>query len=257
MEDLKKYILTDQELDTLCARDDIQNDVIEDIATFVEHSKQVCQDNTEGYRKMIEYEGDISDYTFSFAFQPYYLEDFDLALDEFVGLALGCFVDFELEYACFYEEDSDYCLAEYGLDAPEYIKAQMTEFLDRFGIFIDDLKWDFSSLYEGVSYTIHILTVTKEYLPFEEVADLFQLQKTNVPGVYLHLSEDWNDGYYHEEDTFQLREIREVLEKETFSMLKENKRTAAEVRKLHLAINNSNVVHTIYSIFDTKEEVMF
>ena len=138
MEDLKKYTLTKQELEFLCARDDIQDEVIEDIAIFIEHSKQVCQDNTEGYRKLIEFEGDISDYTFSFAFQPYYLEDFDLALDEFVGLALGCFVDFELEYACFYEEDSDYCLAEYGLDAPGYMKAQMTEFLDRFGISIDD-----------------------------------------------------------------------------------------------------------------------
>ena len=122
-------------------------------------------------------------------------------------IILGCFVEFDLEYACFYEEDNNYCLAEYGLEVPQYIEHQMAEFLSKFNMTVDELGIDDQDIYEGVSYSIHVLTVKKEYIPFEDVYKHFKLKKTAIPNTYICMCENFNDGYYYSDNLFELGDL--------------------------------------------------
>lgn len=257
MVDLKKFILTSEELDALCKPDEYLDETLEWMAFFVEHNRNEFPNHVDNYRQMIEFEDGISEFVFSFNFDAYYLDDFELGDLEFLKIILGCFVEFDLKYACFYEEDNNYCLAEYGLEVPQYIEHQMTEFLSDFNVAIDELGIDTQGIYEGVSYSIHVLTIKKEYIPFEEVYKYFNLIKTTIPNTYICICENYNDGYYYSDNLFKLGDLKEVIERIKLPVIESNKKIAKDILKLKLAINHSNVVHSIFSLFGTEEEVMF
>lgn len=255
MEDLKKFILTNEELNKIWKNDDLS--AIDYLAFFVEHSRNVVPDNVNAYKKMIEYEEGLGEEIFSFVFDTYHYDEFNLSDDEFVNIVVNCFAEYELDYAYFYEEDNEYCMAQYGVPLKEYICNQMTEFLSMYNLAVDDLPYDLSDVYEGVSYSIHIVKIIKEYIPFEKIYQLFGLTKTSIPNTYVIVNEDYHDGYYYNEHLFKLESLKKILLDSNTNILEKNIHTANKIRKLKTTINYSNMVNTFFSIFNTESEVMF
>ena len=131
---------------------------------------------------------------------------------------------------------------------PQYIEHQMAEFLSEFNVSVDELGIDTQGIYEGVSYSIHVLTIKKEYIPFEEVYKYFNLIKTTIPNKYICMCENYNDGYYYSDNLFKLGDLKEVIERINLPVIESNKKIAKDILKLKLAINHSNVVHLQYLI---------
>lgn len=258
MKDLKNYILTDEEVDEVL--DKFDDELIDSISFYIEHNQSIVEDKCESYKKFIEYESGLIEGAFSFSLNPYWImEEYDLSEVEFVNLVLNCIVKCEINCARFYEEgDDDYTMCEYGMPICEYIGSQIECFLLDNGLTKDDLNINWEYLGGSVEYSVTIIDINEEYLPFDRIADAFRLQPTEINNKYIYFYENYNDGFEYFE-AFDHDKIKDYILQHSHNLkrLEENSRLSKRVKKLKGTDSIMTPVEKIYSIKNTETEVMF
>lgn len=253
MVDLKKYISKKREINKIIAT--FKDTVVDDIIFFVKHTQLPLKDNLRGYVQMLENEYHREIFTFC---ENYWLEDFDLDSNEFAKMVLSCFVDCSIETGVFYEEeDDDFAQAEYGVTMDEYIASQLVDFLETQGLTKGDLDIHYNCLDSGCQYSIVIVKIKKEFVPFGSIAKYFNLVPTSQKDTYLTFIEDWQDGYCNSYSEFNLKKIKRVIKNAKLPIIKNNQALSKKYKKLKFVFCQNNNVDEIFKIMNTKTEVMF
>lgn len=255
MADLKKYIYKKSEVNQLVNSQGYEDTVIDDIVFFSKHNLLPLSNKSREYAMMIENEYSREIFTFC---ENYWLEDFGLDLEEITKLVLSCFVDCEIERRAFYEEDDDdFAEAEYGVSMSEYIESQFVDFLEEQGLTKNDLNVNYGYLDSCCQYSIIIVKVKKEFIPFAEIAKYFELCSTSKKDTYIAFIEDWQDGYCCSYCEFDLKELKKIIKNAKLPILESNLKLSKKYKKLKYLLGCNNTVDEIFRIMNTKTEVMF
>lgn len=255
MADLKKYIYKKSEVNQIIHAQGYEDTVIDDIVFFTKYSRLPLLNNFEGYIKMIENEYSREIFTFC---ENYWIEDFNLDSEEFTKLVLSCFVDCEIERGIFYEEgDDEFTQAEYGVSMSEYIESQFVDFLEAQGLKKNDLDIHYDCLDSCCQYSIIIVKVKKEFIPFGKIIKHFDLSPTSQKNTYIAYIEDWQDGYCQSYSEFNLKKLKRIIKNAKLPIIESNSKLSKMYKKLNYLLGCNTNVDEIFRIMNTKTEVMF
>lgn len=255
MADLKKYIYKKSEVNQLVNSQGYKDTVIDDIVFFSKHNRLPLSNKSKGYAMMIENEYSREIFTFC---ENLWLEDFNLDSEEFPKLVLSCFIDCEIERRTFYEEEDDnFAQAKYGVSMSEYIESQFVDFLEEQGLTKNDLDIHYEYLDSCCQYSIIIVKVKREFIPFVEIAKYFELVSTSKKDTYIAYIEDWQDGYCCSNYEFNLKKLKKIIKNAKLPILESNLKLSKRYKKLKYLLGCNSNVDEIFSIMSTKTEVMF